>query len=89
MPTGAWFDPAEDGTLERHGNPNILTLDKGSSKLAQALLPTPASLRSSGLRASRQSTAPSIPRYCCGRDAPGVSSGGYACLRADTWNEAR
>jgi biotin/methionine sulfoxide reductase len=36
MPTGAWFDPAEDGTLERHGNPNALTLDKGSSKLAQA-----------------------------------------------------
>jgi biotin/methionine sulfoxide reductase len=36
MPTGAWFDAAEDGTLERHGNPNVLTLDKGSSKLAQA-----------------------------------------------------
>ena len=24
------------GTLELHGNPNVLTLDKGSSKLAQA-----------------------------------------------------
>ena len=39
LPTGAWYDPAEPGAvgaLERHGNPNVLTLDKGSSKLAQA-----------------------------------------------------
>jgi biotin/methionine sulfoxide reductase len=38
--TGAWFDPEAvraDGTtrLERHGNPNVLTLDKGTSRLAQ------------------------------------------------------
>ena len=32
--TGAWFDPADDG-LERHGNPNVLTLDIGTSRLAQ------------------------------------------------------
>jgi biotin/methionine sulfoxide reductase len=39
LPTGAWYDPLEpgvSGTLEVHGNPNVLTLDKGSSKLAQA-----------------------------------------------------
>lgn len=39
LPTGAWFDPAEPGqtgSLERHGNPNVLTMDKGTSKLAQA-----------------------------------------------------
>jgi biotin/methionine sulfoxide reductase len=39
LPTGAWYDPAEPGlpgALELHGNPNVLTLDKGSSKLAQA-----------------------------------------------------
>jgi biotin/methionine sulfoxide reductase len=37
MATGAWFDPptAEDEP-ERHGNPNVLTLDIGSSPLAQA-----------------------------------------------------
>jgi biotin/methionine sulfoxide reductase len=38
LATGAWYDPAEpgaSGTLERHGNPNVLTLDKGTSKLAQ------------------------------------------------------
>jgi biotin/methionine sulfoxide reductase len=38
LPTGAWFDPAEPGeagSLELHGNPNVLTLDKGTSKLAQ------------------------------------------------------
>ena len=36
--TGAWYDPLEPGkigTLDRHGNPNVLTLDKGTSKLAQ------------------------------------------------------
>ena len=37
LATGAWYDPLEPGvpgTLDRHGNPNMLTLDK--SKLAQA-----------------------------------------------------
>jgi biotin/methionine sulfoxide reductase len=34
MATGAWFDPADDG-LERQGNPNVLTLDIGTSPLAQ------------------------------------------------------
>ena len=38
LPTGAWYDPAEPGvpgTLEVHGNPNVLTLDKGTSRLGQ------------------------------------------------------
>lgn len=34
MPTGAWFD-ANDSSLERHGNPNVLTMDRGTSSLAQ------------------------------------------------------
>jgi biotin/methionine sulfoxide reductase len=34
MPTGAWFDP-QDAALERHGNPNVLTVDVGTSRLAQ------------------------------------------------------
>jgi hypothetical protein len=33
LATGAWFDPGED--LERNGNPNVLTLDRGSSAFAQ------------------------------------------------------
>jgi biotin/methionine sulfoxide reductase len=39
LATGAWYDPLDaalPGTLDRHGNPNMLTLDKGTSKLAQA-----------------------------------------------------
>ena len=39
LATGAWYDPEVPGvigTLEKHGNPNVLTLDKGTSKLAQA-----------------------------------------------------
>ncbi len=34
MATGAWFDQA-DGEPERHGNPNVLTLDVGTSRLTQ------------------------------------------------------
>lgn len=36
--TGAWFDPenpGEIGSLEKHGNPNVLTADRPTSKLAQ------------------------------------------------------
>ena len=36
--TGAWYDPeqpGEIGSLDLHGNPNMLTLDKGSSSLSQ------------------------------------------------------
>jgi biotin/methionine sulfoxide reductase len=38
LPTGAWFDPADPdapGALERHGNPNVLTPDRGTSRLGQ------------------------------------------------------
>ena len=35
LSTGAWYDPEAPGGLDRHGNPNVLTLDKGTSKLAQ------------------------------------------------------
>ena len=38
MSTGAWYDPEMPGLIGsmcRHGNPNVLTLDKGTSSLAQ------------------------------------------------------
>jgi biotin/methionine sulfoxide reductase len=37
LPTGAWYDPqdAEDNALCVHGNPNVLTRDVGTSRLAQ------------------------------------------------------
>jgi biotin/methionine sulfoxide reductase len=38
LSTGAWWDPVapgDPGALDRHGNPNVLTLDKGTSRLAQ------------------------------------------------------
>jgi biotin/methionine sulfoxide reductase len=35
LATGAWYDPHTPAGLERHGNPNVLTLDKGTSRLAQ------------------------------------------------------
>ncbi|MBE9606337.1 molybdopterin-dependent oxidoreductase [Acetobacteraceae bacterium H6797] len=35
LPTGAWYDPGPDG-MDLHGNANVLTIDKGTSSLAQA-----------------------------------------------------
>ncbi len=38
LSTGAWYDPlhpGEIGSLEVHGNPNVLTVDKGTSSLTQ------------------------------------------------------
>lgn len=34
LATGAWFDPDGEGP-EKHGNPNVLTLDRGASSLSQ------------------------------------------------------
>jgi biotin/methionine sulfoxide reductase len=39
LSTGSWYDPLEPGvvgSLDMHGNPNVLTMDKGTSKLAQS-----------------------------------------------------
>ena len=38
LSTGAWYDPldpADPRSMCVHGNPNVLTLDKGTSKLGQ------------------------------------------------------
>lgn len=38
IPTGSWFDPSDplvSGSLEVHGNPNVLTPDRGTSSLGQ------------------------------------------------------
>lgn len=38
LATGAWYDPLdpfEPLTLDKHGNPNVLTADRGTSKLSQ------------------------------------------------------
>jgi biotin/methionine sulfoxide reductase len=38
LATGAWYDPLDPADLEAmcvHGNPNVLTFDRGTSKLAQ------------------------------------------------------
>ena len=35
MATGAWYDPDEASGIERHGNPNAVTLDRAASGLSQ------------------------------------------------------
>jgi biotin/methionine sulfoxide reductase len=37
--TGAWYDPLDPGvpgSLEKHGNPNVVTMDSGTSRLTRA-----------------------------------------------------
>jgi biotin/methionine sulfoxide reductase len=37
--TGAWFDPEDPSapcSVEKHGNPNVVTMDKGTSRLTQS-----------------------------------------------------
>jgi biotin/methionine sulfoxide reductase len=36
LATGAWYDPQEPFGLDRRGNANVLSLDKGASSLSQA-----------------------------------------------------
>jgi biotin/methionine sulfoxide reductase len=39
LSTGSWFDPDPlPGAPERHGNPNVLTLDIGASELSQGCI---------------------------------------------------
>jgi biotin/methionine sulfoxide reductase len=35
LPTGAWFTPTGNSGLEIAGNPNVLTLDVGTSQFGQ------------------------------------------------------
>ena len=38
LATGAWFDPVEsdvNGAMDKHGNPNVLSRDEGTSRLGQ------------------------------------------------------
>ena len=35
LATGAWWDPDDDSSLDRAGNANVLTIDRGTSRLAQ------------------------------------------------------
>ena len=44
LATGAWYDPVdphEVGSMDKHGNPNVLTGDRGTSRLGQG--PSPLS----------------------------------------------
>jgi biotin/methionine sulfoxide reductase len=59
--TGAWYDPetpGQIGSLEKHGNPNVLTPDRGTSRLAQG--------------PSAQSTLVQVEKWST--DAPPVSA---------------
>lgn len=70
LPTGAWYDPQTvDGEwLEVHGNPNALTIDKGTSGMAQGNI-----AHTTLVRVARWD-AP-LPPLTIDRPPPGVSNG--------------
>jgi biotin/methionine sulfoxide reductase len=51
LPTGSWFEPDETGTTDLHGNPNMLTRDAGTSRLAQGTSAQTALVRLEKLQA--------------------------------------
>lgn len=63
LSTGAWHDPDETGR-DRHGNPNVLTLDKGTSSLAQGSIAQTCLVRIAGpVNAPPCTTAFNLPRF--------------------------
>ncbi|MEO9189585.1 MAG: molybdopterin-dependent oxidoreductase, partial [Acetobacteraceae bacterium] len=59
LSTGAWFDPDLDTGLEKHGNPNVLTLDIGTSGLAQGCIAQTCLVEVRG----RANAAPDVSAY--------------------------
>jgi biotin/methionine sulfoxide reductase len=78
MSTGAWFDPLEPGTigsLDKHGNPNVLTPDIGTSLLAQGPSPNTCLVQV-------EKFAGDLPPITC-FDRPALRAGAYARQRGD------
>jgi biotin/methionine sulfoxide reductase len=73
--TGAWYDPAEPGEgrgLCKHGNPNVLTLDKGTSRLAQGPVAHSALVEIELFRGE----VPEITAFSAPPSTPPAASGG-------------
>ena len=80
--TGAWYDPeypGHPGSLEKHGNPNVLTLDKGASQSRSPLRPKLSSLASSSTKVSYQKLPHSTDRQSS------ISSKTVERSRSDEW----
>jgi biotin/methionine sulfoxide reductase len=74
--TGAWYDPQAPGvigSLDKHGNPNLLTLDKGTSRLAQG--------------SSAQTTLVQVEKYL--GDLPRITAFDSPLSKSDFVNPAR
>lgn len=69
LPTGAWFDPVPSTNnhlpLDRHGNPNVLTRDAGTSEIAQGTIANSALVEA-------EPFLHELPRVCA-FDPPAVS----------------
>mgnify|MGYP002735715457 CR=1 FL=1 len=69
LSTGAWFQPSQwratgPENLELHGNPNVLTLDMGASRLSQGCVAQTCLVQVEWLRQARQASAPyGLPQF--------------------------
>lgn len=69
LATGSWYDPsdpARDGSTDKHGNPNVLTIDKGTSRLGQGPIAQTALVE-----VERAADAPPVTAY----DPPAIAPG--------------
>jgi biotin/methionine sulfoxide reductase len=69
LATGSWYDPsdpARDGSTDKHGNPNVLTIDKGTSRLGQGPVAQTALVE-----VERAADAPPVTAY----DPPKIARG--------------
>ncbi len=63
LSTGAWYDPDETGR-DKHGNPNVLTLDVGTSRFAQGCVAQTCIVQLSGpVTDAPPVTAFDLPRF--------------------------
>ena len=70
LSTGAWYDPVDPSQPDSpcaHGNPNVLTADRGTSRLRRARPASTCSSRSSASRATRRRCAPTAHPASCRR----------------------
>ncbi|WP_340107273.1 molybdopterin guanine dinucleotide-containing S/N-oxide reductase [Pikeienuella sp. HZG-20] len=75
LPTGSWYDPDPDGR-DKHGNPNVLTLDVGTSRLGQGPIAHTCLVRVRGpINSAPPVTAFDPPEFSTARGPKKVSTG--------------
>ena len=79
--TGAWYDPVCDGapgSLEKHGNPNVVTSDGGTSQLAQGSV-----VQTALVQVEKCESPPTVTAY----EPPAIEQAGHESADAGALQE--